>query len=172
MALALLLAACGSQVPVEAPQTGDLSAELIRLDRPGPPPGPEGACWGSTITPAVFETVTEQTVATPEVQDDVGNVVKPATYRTVSKLEMLRDREEVWFRTPCDAELTVEFIATLQRALKARGHYLAPLTGVMDDATAEAVRRYQASRGFDSPILTLAATRELGITATEIEDLK
>jgi len=172
VAALLWLTACGNPIPVAAPQTGDLSAELIRLDHPGPPPAPEGTCWGSTITPAVFETVTEQTLATAEVQDAVGNVITPASYRTVSKLEMLHDREEVWFKTPCPEELTPDFIATLQRALKARGLYLVPLSGEMDPATAEAVRRYQASRGFDSPVLTLAATRELGIVATALSDLE
>ena len=72
----------------------------------------------------------------------------------------------------CPADVTADFVATLQRALKARGLYLLPLTGVLDAATLEAVRRYQASRGFDSPILTLAATRELGIVATALADLK
>ena len=168
----LCLTACGNPIPVEAPQTGDLSCELIHLNRPGPPASPDGACWASTTTPAVFETTTEQSLATPEVQDAVGNVVTPASYRTVSKLVMLHDREDVWFKTPCDAEMTADFIATLQRALKARGLYLLSLTGVMDEATSEAVRRYQASRGFDSPVLTLAATRELGIVATALSDLK
>lgn len=168
----LCLAACGNPIPVEAPQTGDLSTELIHLDHPGPPPGPEGTCWASAITPAVFETTTEQTLATPEVRDAAGTVTTPASYRTVAKLKMLRDRNEVWFKTPCAADMTPDFIATLQRALKARGLYLLPLTGVMDAATSEAVRRYQASRSFDSPVLTLAATRELGIVATALADLK
>ena len=172
----LCLAACGNPIPVEAPQTGDLSAELIHLNHPGPPggseSGPQGTCWASDITPAAFETTTEQTLATPEVRDAAGNVTTPASYRTVSKLKMLRDRNEVWFKTPCAPDLTPDFIATLQRALKARGLYLLPLTGVMDAATSEAVRRYQASRGFDSPVLTLTATRELGIVATALSDLK
>ena len=168
----LCLTACGNPIPVEAPQTGNLSAELIHLDHPGPPPGPEGTCWGRDITPAAFKTTTEQTLATPEVQDAVGNIVTPASYRSVSKVKMLHDRQEVWFTVPCPADVTADFVATLQRALKARGLYLLPLTGVLDAATLEAVRRYQASRGFDSPILTLAATRELGIVATALADLK
>ena len=168
----LSLAACGNAIVVTAPQTGDLSAELIHLDNSGPPPGPPGTCWARDTTPAAFETTTEQTLATPEVRDAAGTVTAPARYRTVSKLKMLRDRNEVWFKTPCAADLTPDFIATLQRALKARGLYLLPLTGQMDAATAEAVRRYQASRGFDSPVLTLAATRELGIVATARSGLK
>ena len=37
--------------------------------------------------------------------------------------------------------------------------------------TTEAIRRFQAERGLDSPVLSLAATRELGITATALEDI-
>jgi hypothetical protein len=165
------LSACGNPIPVAAPQTSDLTAELIHLDHAGPPPGPEGTCWADAITPAAFETTTEQTLASAEVLDAAGNVIAPASYRTVSKVILLHDREEVWFKTPCPEALTEDFVATLQRALKARGLYRLPLTGVMDAATSEAVRRYQASRGFDSPVLTLAATRELGIVATALSDL-
>ena len=164
------LAAC-SGVAVVPPHKGDLSDALVHLNHPGPPPGPEGACWASDITPAVIETVTEQVLAAPEVLDAAGNVTSPASYSTVSRLRMLHDREEVWFLIPCPEARTTEFIATLQRALKARGLYLEPLTGVMDAATKAAVRRYQASRGFDSPVLTLAATRELGIVATDVSAL-
>ena len=170
LAASFCLAACAA-APVIPPHKGDLSDALIHLTRPGPPPGPEGACWASDITPAVIETVTEQVLTTPEVRDAAGNVTSPASYSTVSHLRMLQDREEVWFLIPCPEATTTDFIATLQRALKARGLYLEPLTGVMDAATKAAVRRYQASRGFDSPVLTLAATRELGIVATDVSAL-
>jgi len=63
--------------------------------------------------------------------------------------------------------MTPEFTATLQRALKARGFYLLPLTGVMDGPTRDAIRRYQHSRGLDSDHLSLAAARELGIVAVD-----
>ena len=166
----LCLVACAA-APVALPKKGDLTDALVHLNGAGPPPGPEGACWASDITPAVIETVTEQVLAAPELRDATGSVTSPASYSTVSHLRMLNDREEVWFLIPCPDAVTPDFIATLQRALKARGLYLELLTGVMDAATHEAVRRYQASRGFDSPVLTLAATRELGIVAADINAL-
>jgi peptidoglycan hydrolase-like protein with peptidoglycan-binding domain len=46
-----------------------------------------------------------------------------------------------------------------------------PITGEMNPETAEAVRRFQAERGLDSPVLSLAAARELGLAATSLEDL-
>jgi hypothetical protein len=84
---------------------------------------------------------------------------------------MVQDREEVWFRAPCPAEQTVQFTASLQRALKARGLYLLPVTGTVDAATGEAIRRFQAQRGLDSPILSLAAAQELGLINTAFGDL-
>jgi peptidoglycan hydrolase-like protein with peptidoglycan-binding domain len=46
------------------------------------------------------------------------------------------------------------------------------VTGEMDPATAEAVRRYQADHGLDSPMLSLAATRQLGISTTALDQLQ
>ena len=169
-ALLCLLAAC-ARPAVEAPGRADFSQDLLRLEVPGPPAPVAGVCWGFDVTPAVIETVTEQVQVSPEQRDAAGLVIAAASFRSETRQEMVRDREEVWFKSPCAEDLTAEFIATLQRALKARGYYLLPLTGVLDAATGEAVRRFQAERGLDSPVLSLAATRALGITATALEDL-
>lgn len=169
LTLGLLLSACktpGSYMP-EAPARADLSAELIRLDSAGPPPGPEGACWASDITPMVVETVTEQIMVSPERIGPEGLVVSPATFRTETHQRIVQEREEIWFRTPCAAQWTVDFVATLQRALKARGYYLLPVTGEMDMPTREAVHRFQIDHGLDSPQLSLAAAQELGILAID-----
>jgi peptidoglycan hydrolase-like protein with peptidoglycan-binding domain len=95
----------------------------------------------------------------------------PASFRSVTQQKIVQDRRDVWFQTPCDDQMTVGFIASLQRALKARGLYRAPITGVMDRTTAEAVRQYQAARGLDSPVLSLAAARDLGIAAADLSTL-
>lgn len=166
----LLLLAC-APVQVEAPTRADLGIELVRLKQPGPPKGPEGACWGVSTTPAIIETVTEQVVLQQEMLDEAGKVISPASYRTETHQRMVRDREEVWFRAPCPVDMTGDFVATLQRALKARGFYLQPLTGVLDAHTSEAVRRFQADRGLDSSRLSLAAARELGIVSTDLDQL-
>ena len=154
-----------------APGQAALGKELVRLKGDGPPASPEGECWASSVTPAVIETVTEQVLVSDEVRDATGTVVEPASYRTQTQQRMVQDREEVWFRAPCPAEQSVQFVASLQRALKARGLYLMPVTGEMDADTAEAVRRFQAARGLDSPVLSLAAAQELGLTATALDEL-
>lgn len=162
-----LLVACQS-ASVEAPSRAQLADEIQRTS---PPQGDANTCWAAEIAPAIIETVTEQTLVTPEVRDASGQVTAPATFRSTTQQRIVQDRDEVWFRAPCPADLTVEFIATLQRALKARGLYLLPLTGVLDAATTEAIRRFQAERGLDSRQLSLAAAKELGIISTELDAL-
>lgn len=71
--------------------------------------------------------------------------------------------EDRLFAVPCPAAATPEFWASVQRALAVRGLYDGPVTGAMDAATGEAVRRYQAPQGLDSPVLSLDAARQLGL---------
>lgn len=168
--IALMLAACQSG-SVEAPSQAQLAAELVRLKGDGPPKAREGECWESATTPAVIETITEQVRVTDEVLDASGKVITPASFQSKTHQRIVQEREVVWFRAPCTADLTVQFVASLQRALKARGLYLLPVTGALDAATAEAVRRFQEPRGLDSATLSLAAARELGLISTDPDDL-
>lgn len=163
----MALAACQSAYAPAAPGHADLAAELVQRAESGPPPGEEGICWGNDVTPAVIETVTDQELAAPATLAADGTVLTPASYRSVTHQKIVQDRAEVWFRAPCPAVMTADFIATLQRALKARGLYRLALTGAMDGPTRDAIRRFQAPLGFDSPLLTLAAARDLGLVAAD-----
>ena len=78
----------------------------------------------------------------------------------------VQDRED-WFQTPCGAQLTPDFIASVQRALQARGHFSGPVTSKMDKRTRVAVRRYQQSKGVNSEVLALSTARELGLIAAD-----
>lgn len=155
-AVLVLLAACGPQVPVSAPRELDLAAEAIRGEASRPPPGPAEACWGRDTIPAVIETET------------VTRQVSPDTYRSESRQRMLRDTETVWVRTPCYDQLTPDTIATLQRALRARGYYLGALDGALTPETMTAMRRFQAEHGLDTKILSLRAAQMLGLVATPL----
>lgn len=156
------LTACQSGAPLpEAPDTADLRAEL-RLTEP---PRRDGECWAEEITPAVIETVSEQLLVTPAATDAEGRVTRPAVYATETRQDIVQDRRVVWFRTPCLDEMTLDFVSSLQRALKARGIYLGAVTGQLDAPTLQAIRRFQAPRGLDSPVLSLGAARELGLAA-------
>jgi peptidoglycan hydrolase-like protein with peptidoglycan-binding domain len=117
----------------------------------------------------VIETVTEHLLIQPaEVLTD-GTVTRPAIYKTETTQKIVQERRETWFQAPCDDVQTAEFVASVQRALAARGLYRGPVNGEMDRATRSAVRRYQAPQGLDSGILSLAAARELGLIAVEID---
>ncbi|MDD7969818.1 peptidoglycan-binding domain-containing protein [Roseinatronobacter alkalisoli] len=76
--------------------------------------------------------------------------------------------EEVAFRVPCPEQMTTDFIATLQRALNARGHYDGPINGRTDGQTRAAVQKFQRAQGFDSPILTLDTAQHLGLLPVEL----
>ncbi|MFZ1469874.1 MAG: peptidoglycan-binding domain-containing protein [Paracoccaceae bacterium] len=165
---ALALGACVGPSMPDAPARGDFASELVVLKDQGPPKGPKGACWQADIRPAVIETVTEQVMITPEKTAPDGSAI-PAVFGSETSQRIVADRDTVWFRAPCAAEMTSDFIATLQRALKARGLYLLALTGVLDAPTRDAVRRYQRPRGIDSDHLSLAAARDLGIINIDLD---
>ncbi|WP_428539236.1 peptidoglycan-binding domain-containing protein [Profundibacter sp.] len=72
---------------------------------------------------------------------------------------------DIWFETPCPDALDTNFIAMLQRALKARGLYDGEIDGTLGTGTRKAIRMYQAAHGLDSDILALDAARQLGLIA-------
>lgn len=148
------LAGCESQARPKAPEEASLAAEVLRGDRPN---GPVGACWATDQTPGVIETVTEQTASGTQ---DAG-------YVTQTHQEIVQERVQTWFRTPCDAALTQDVIATLQRALAVRSYYAGEPNGLFDPATRTAIRAYQAARGLNSDRLSLAAARDLGVVAAD-----
>lgn len=156
------LAGCMSTLPV--PHLGT-EPEVTRLVSGTPPGAPAGSCWGKRIQPGVYETVTEQIMLQPaEVLAD-GTVLSPAIYKTETRQAVVKERREIWFETPCPAQMTPDFIATLQRALQVRSLYRGPITGEMDKRTRAAVRKYQQPEGLDSGILSLASARRLGLVA-------
>lgn len=160
------LAAC-------APSGADLGAlgepEVARLSQVAPPGAEPGTCWGKTVTPAIIETVTHQILLHPaEVMAD-GTVTQPATYKTETVQDIVRERQETWFLVPCDAVMTPEFIASVQRALAVRGLYRGAISGKMNAGTRAAVRRFQKPQGLDSGILSMATARKLGLVAIEVD---
>lgn len=160
--LGAVLAACAN--PAGPPAPGHETI-LITTPGEGPPDARPGACYGKDVTPAVVEEVTEQTLVEPAQFADDGAIIKPATYRTTTKQAITEPRKEFFFEVPCADTFTVEFITSLQRALKARGIYRGRLTGVMDERTRRAIRKFQIPNGLNSDILTTTTALELGLLA-------
>lgn len=162
LAAAVLLGGCQAALP--------RMAEPVQVStRDEAPPGAApGSCWGQDETPAVVETVTEQIVVQPpEIMAD-GSVARPAVYKTETRQRIVTPRKATWFETPCDAALTPEFTASLQRALAARGHYRGPATGRMDRRTRAAIRAYQRPQGLDSGMISLSAARQMGLIEIDL----
>jgi hypothetical protein len=130
----------------------------------GPPNADPTACYDHEATPAIIETVTEQVMLQPPQISSDGRVLEPAVFVTETHQRIVEERRELWFRIPCEMRRQdPEFIASLQRALAARGLYQGPITGEMNRRTGRAIRDFQTPQGLDSAILSLAAARQLGL---------
>ena len=165
---ALALGACQAGLP-------DMPApERVSTRNEAPPWAEPGTCWGKDETPAVIETVTEQVILEPaelvEPAED-GSVARPAAYRTKTRQKIVTPRRDTWFETPCEEQLTPQFTASLQRALRARGHYHGPITAELDRRTRRAIRAYQMPQGLDSAMISLAAARQMGLVTVETGQL-
>lgn len=161
----LALAACVPGLPPAV----DRLEERPQIDsHAGSPPeaAPEG-CWARDETPARLETITEEVVVADPTLGPDGKVLVPAGTRTETRQEIVEKRRELWFQTPCPDSFTPDVVASLQRALQARGLYGGAITGALDTETRSAIRRYQEPQGLDSAVLSLAAARQLGLVAVE-----
>jgi peptidoglycan hydrolase-like protein with peptidoglycan-binding domain len=156
----LLFGGCQASLPAMAPP------EQVSTRDQAPPWAAPGTCWATDETPAVIETVTEQVARPRDAGGDGGGVV----YETKTRQKIVEPRRDTWFETPCEAQLTEHFTASLQRALKARGHYRGPVTGRLDRRTRAAIRAYQKPQGLDSGMISLAAARQMGLVAVETSD--
>ena len=161
---ALLLGGCQAQLPEMAPP------ERVSTRNEAPPWAAPGTCWGTDETPAVIETVTEQVMLAPEQSPEAGAQAAGVVYRTDTQQKIVTPRQDMWFEIPCEEQRTPEFTASLQRALKARGHYHGPVTGEMTRRTRAAIRAYQKPQGLDSAMISLAAARQMGLVAVPLSD--
>jgi len=122
-------------------------------------------CFATETTPAIIETTTADILVSPAKIDSGGQVEQPAVFRTVSTQKITHERQAIRFETLCDSSLTADFIASLQRALKARGHYLGNINGTLDNPTRSAIQSFQRENGFNSTTLSLQTAKILGLIA-------
>ncbi|MDU8927514.1 peptidoglycan-binding domain-containing protein [Alisedimentitalea sp. MJ-SS2] len=174
MSIRTLLPICGAFAALAActpPHLGGpiaaLGSEpaLVQTYQAAPPGAPDGSCWGKDVSPAMLETVTDRVLIQPAQVLDDGTVMSEPVYRLETRQAIVRERRELWFQTPCEDQLTPDFISSLQRALQARSLYRGAITGEMDARTRRAIRRFQQPQGLDSSILSLSAARQLGLAA-------
>ncbi len=162
-ALALRLAACAPPAPGDDPWPD--------IDAPRPERLADGTCQAREVTPAVYEHVMgEVQVVQAEIAED-GTVIRPPIYRRAPVPRVVTPREELIFASPCPREFTFEMVATVQRALAARGYFSAPISGRLDAPTTAAIRAWQERRGLPSGQLSLESARALGVLATPIDEI-
>ncbi|MCP5074960.1 MAG: peptidoglycan-binding protein [Rhodobacteraceae bacterium] len=128
------------------------------------------SCFAHEYTPAIIETVTEKTPLTParvaiDIETGETEIIRPATFDTVTVQRIIQEREELWFETLCPQLYSERFVNSLQRALRARGFYSGELTGWMDVQTNIAIKLYQRKFGLNSQILALKTAEEFGLTS-------
>lgn len=158
----LVLGAC---TPPGASTGGKLSK--FQIVQTAPVDAASGTCWGNRVSPAVIETVEREILVQPAQVSSDGRIQQPAIYRKESRQEIVQERREVWTQIVCVTAFTDDFVASLQRALAARGFYKGPASGLMDNRTRTAIRKLQSEDGFEEAVLTLATARKLGLIAVE-----
>ncbi len=159
---ALLVAGC------DVPLAGRAGPDLVQTLAESPPGAAPGTCWGKLVTPAVIETVTDQVLVQPSEAQVESAGAAPGIYRTETHQAIVQERKVTWFETPCPADLTPDFVSSLQRALAARNLYHGAVSGDMDARTRAAIRKLQKPDGLDSGILSIASARKLGLVAVEL----
>lgn len=158
--IASTLAACGSTgVPVEHIAAKEIDVSLYDA----PQDTRSGSCWARDETPATIQTTTQRILVTPAEVNADGVEIEPAVYRSETRQEIVQQRDEIWFETPCSESIGEDFVLNLQRALKVRGYYAGPINGVMDAATRSSIREYQQAQGLNSSILSLEAAQQFGL---------
>ncbi len=175
LAAATALAACTHNAP-HAPAPGG-AADVARADQqptilqPARRPAPvtdrqaDGSCSTREVTPAVYEQIMgEVQVVQADIAED-GTVIRPPVYRRAPVPRIVRPRAEIRFAAPCPETMTPDFVASLQRALAARGYLDGAVSGQIDAATSAAIRRYQSERGLESDQVSLETARALGLVA-------
>jgi len=164
----LTLALCGALAACSgtAPDVAKFAARgSIETHTDGPPDAAPGTCWALDRTPAKVERTTEKVLVRPGDYAHDGIVLREAVYETKTEEKIREEGKTLWFQTPCDVDMTTDFIASLQRALSARDLYSGDISGVLDTGTKRAIRQYQLTQGLNSQVLSLAAAEQLGLVA-------
>ncbi len=168
LAAGVALAGCLAAPDAETTRAA-LGDEVVITDFTlGPPDARPGACYGKDVTPAVIEQVTEQVLVAPPEIGPEGNVITPAKYEENVSHQVVTGREVIFFETPCPPRWTPDFIASVQRALSARGIYRGAISGTLDDPTRQAIRSFQIGNGLNSGILSIDSARDLGLVEVDL----
>ncbi len=123
----------------------------------------DGRCFSLDPGRPQFQTITQQVLVEPEVRAADGTITRPAIFRNVDQqIQVIRDNPPR-FEVVCPQDLSQSFVASLQRALAARGAYGGAINGLIDDGTKAAIREFQAKDGPYSSNLAVRTAQTLGL---------
>ena len=165
--IALLLTVALSAVGCVDGQRYDTqgAAELLPHGMSGPTDAPKGSCWQKNITPAVFDTVTNQ-IRVPQqkkTKQSDEQTLPTVQYQTKTRHVMIKKRNEAWFETLCPAQIDKALVTTLQHALTDQKLYHGAIHGRLTDDTRTAIRTLQHKDGINSDVLSLRTAESLGL---------
>ncbi|MBV7377893.1 peptidoglycan-binding domain-containing protein [Maritimibacter dapengensis] len=169
--LGLALSGCAERSETGKTQVtrADFGDEAIITDFTLAPPGAKpGVCYGKDVTPATIEQVITHKMVAPAKFGPEGNIITPAKYESNTEARIVEDRTPIYFETPCPPRWTPDFIASIQRALTARGLYAGDPHGTLDEETRKAIRAFQMEMGLNSAILSTESARELGLVEIDL----
>ena len=89
----LVLGACRCAV---APAPNNVLIDMAPIETQA-----NGRCIANDTSLAVIETVTIQEIELPELRAANGTVTRPATFRTITRQQIVRERAEIRFETVC-----------------------------------------------------------------------
>ncbi len=152
------LAACGA---VSSPPMPEASPTVIKQG--AIETAANGRCFAIDTGPERTESIVEEVLTLPEQRDADGTVLRPAIYRQEERDVLVPINDPVRFEVVCPQIYSQSFVASLQRALSARGAYSGAANGLLDGATQNAILLYQTARGRHSAQLSVATAREFGL---------
>ncbi len=163
---ALALGALAACAPIERPAPASPTAEPI-IQQEQIETQSDGRCYAFDPGPDRFTTVTQQVMIVPEVRDDAGKVTQPAVFRNEDRRVRVPPETVTRFEVVCPQSLSQSFVASLQRALSARGAYQGQINGRLDQTTQSAIRAFQTTSGRHSAILAVKTAQSLGLIAVQ-----
>ena len=124
-------------------------------------------CYFEKITPAEISTQVKTRLVQPEKRNTAGQLVSPAQYETTRTQTITKARSTTKIDAVCPEDLTPEFIASLQRAFKARGLFSSTITGLIDTSTRRIILNFQSVWGVKSATVMKATAQELGLVVVD-----
>ena len=158
--LFIALSACGQTAPVAVPEAPAIQQGDIETMA-------DGRCFASDPGKMVTQVVVNRVLVEPEVTGDDGTVIQPAIFRDIESEVLVPAGPPTRFEVICPQNLSQSFVASLQRALSARGAYLGDINGRLDDRTRNAILAYQSSQGRQSANLSIETAINFGLMSRQ-----